>query len=46
MFYLLILTIDDILLDFPDFGLSNDESEPELSLASNSNEEEEEEEDE
>ena len=46
MFYLLILTIDNILFDFLDFRLSNDESEPELSLASNSDEDEEEEEDE
>jgi len=46
MFYLLILTIDNILFDFPDFGLSDDESEPELSLASNSNKDKEEEEDE
>jgi hypothetical protein len=45
MFYLLILTIDDILFDFPDFGLFNDELKPELSLASNSNEDKEEEED-
>jgi hypothetical protein len=35
-FYLLILTIDDILFDFPNFGSSNDKSEPKLSLASNS----------
>jgi hypothetical protein len=46
MFYLSILTIDDILFDIPDFRLSNDELEPKLSLASNSNEDEEEEEDE
>ena len=36
--------MDDILFDFPDFGLSDDESESELSLASNSDGEEEEEE--
>ena len=46
MFYLLILTIDDILFDFLDFGLSDDESEPKLSLASNSDKDKEEEEDE
>ena len=46
MFYLLILTMDDILFDFPNFRLSNNELEPELSLASNSDEDEEEEEDE
>jgi hypothetical protein len=46
MFYLLILTIDDILFNFPDFELSDDKSEPKLSLASNSNEDKEEEEDE
>ena len=45
MFHLLIFTIDDILFNFPNFGLSDDESESELSLASNSNKEEEEEED-
>jgi hypothetical protein len=38
--------MDDILFDFPDFGLSDDESESELSLASNSDGEEEEEDDE
>ena len=35
-----------LLFDFPDFGLSDDESEPTLSLASLSNKDEEEEEDE
>ena len=45
MFYLLILTMDDILFDFPNFRLSNNELEPELSLASNSNKDKEEEED-
>ena len=45
MFYLLILIIDDILFDFPNFRLSNNELEPELSLASNSNKDKEEEED-
>ena len=38
--------MDNILFNFPNFGLSNDELESKLSLASNSNEEEEEEEDE
>jgi len=46
MFYSLILTIDNILFNFSDFGLSNDESESELSLASNSDGEKEEEDDE
>ena len=38
--------MDDILFDFPDFGLSNNKSEPKLFLASNSNKDKEEEEDE
>ena len=38
--------MDELLFNFPDFGLSDDESESELSLASNSDEDEEEEEDE
>jgi len=45
MFYLLILTMDDILFNFSDFRLSNNELEPELSLASNSNKDKEEEKD-
>ena len=44
-FYPLIFTMDDILFDFPNFRLSNNELEPELSLASNSNKDKEEEED-
>ena len=38
--------MESLLFDFPDFGLSDDESEPTLSLASLSNKDEEEEEDE
>jgi hypothetical protein len=38
--------MESLLFDFPDFGLSNDESEPALSLASLSDKDEEEEEDE
>jgi hypothetical protein len=38
--------MESLLFDFPDFGLSDDESEPALSLASLSDKDEEEEEDE
>ena len=38
--------MESLLFDFPNFGLSDDESEPKLSLASNSDEDEEDKEDE
>ena len=46
MFYLLILIIDDILFDFLNFKLFNDELKLKLSLANNFNKDKEEEEDE
>jgi len=45
-FYLLILIIDDILFDFSDFKLFNDELKLKLSLINNFNEDKEKKEDE